>query len=59
LETERGLVWAKHCAEEVGYWQDFLPELYRLWRVVKNPAANPFFSLKVAGEGKSLKYVEK
>jgi hypothetical protein len=59
LETERGLVWAKHCAEEVGYWQDFLPELYRLWSVVKNPVVNPFFSLKVVKEGKVLRYEEK
>jgi hypothetical protein len=59
LETERGLVWAKHCAEEVGYWQDFLPELYRLWSVVKNPVVNPFFSVKVVKEGKVLRYEEK
>jgi hypothetical protein len=56
LETERGLVWAKHCAEEMGYFQDFLPDLYRLWSVVKNPVINPFFSLKVVKEGKSLRY---
>jgi len=58
METERGLIWAKHCAEEVGYWQDFLPDLYRLWKAVKNPAVNPFSSLKVVREGKSLRYAE-
>ncbi|MCL6479483.1 MAG: hypothetical protein K6T65_13940 [Peptococcaceae bacterium] len=56
---EAGLVWAKHAAEEVGYWQDFLPELYRLWRVVKNPDLNPYFSFKLKKEGKTLRYVEK
>jgi len=52
------LVWAKHAAEEVRYWQDFLPELYKLWSVVKNPSVNPFFSLKVVGKGRSLRYEE-
>jgi len=56
LETERGLVWAKHCAEEMGYFQDFLPDLYRLWSVVKNPKLNPYFSFKIVREGKSLRY---
>jgi hypothetical protein len=56
LETERGLVWAKHCAEEMRYFQDFLPDLYKLWSVVKNPVINPFFSLKVVRDGKSLRY---
>src|SRR4030042_2521832 len=59
LEMERGLVWAKHCTEEMGYFQDFLPDLYRLWPVVKNPVINPFFSLKVVREGKSLRYAAK
>jgi hypothetical protein len=59
LETERGLVWAKHCAEEMGYFKDFLPDLYRLWSVVKNPVINPFFSLKVVRDGKSLRYAAK
>jgi hypothetical protein len=58
METERGLIWAKHAAEEVAHWQDFLPELYRLWSVVKNPEVNLFFSLKVIRDGKSLLYEE-
>ncbi|MDK2784880.1 MAG: hypothetical protein PWQ41_1692 [Bacillota bacterium] len=56
LEVERGLVWAKHAAEEVRYWQDFLPELYKLWSVVKNPELNPYFSFKIKREGKTLRY---
>lgn len=59
LETERGLIWAKHCGEEIGYFKDFLPDLYRLWSVIKNTAINPFFSLRVIREGKSLRYAEK
>lgn len=57
LEKDRGLVWAKHAGEEVGYWADFLPELYRLFSVVQSPLANPFNSFKVEGSGETLKYV--
>jgi hypothetical protein len=53
---EKGLVWAKHGAEEIGYWQDFLAELYKLWKVVKNPRLNPFFSFKIERDGKNIKY---
>jgi len=58
LETakERGITWAKHAGEEVNYWADFLPELYRLFRVVKSPEMNPQFSFKVKREGKALRY---
>jgi hypothetical protein len=58
LELERGLVWAKHGAEEVNYWGDFLPELYRLFSVVKTPEMNPFFSFKVRRDGKVVRYAE-
>jgi hypothetical protein len=30
-----------------------------LWSVVKNPVINPFFSLKVVRDGKSLRYAAK
>jgi hypothetical protein len=53
---EEGLVWAKHCAEEIGNWAAFLPDLYRLYRVVKNPAYNPYADLTVAGRGGDLRY---
>lgn len=56
---EKGLVWAKHGGEEIGYFQDFLPALYNLWRVVKNPEINPYYSFKITGEGQSLRYVSK
>jgi len=56
---ERGLVWAKHGSEEIGYFQDFLADLYRLWRVVKNPEINPYFSFKIVREGKFLRYAAK
>lgn len=53
---EKGLVWAKHGSEEIAYFGDFLADLYRLWSVVKNPKLNPFFSFKVVGKGRSLRY---
>lgn len=59
METERGLIWAKHAAEEIGYFQDFLADLYRLWTVVKNTRVNPYFSFRVIGEGESLRYAAK
>jgi hypothetical protein len=54
---ERGLVWAKHGAEEIGYFQQFLAELYKLWRVVKNPMLNPYYSFKIEKDGNSIRYV--
>jgi hypothetical protein len=53
---EEGLVWAKHCAEEIGNWGVFLPQLYDLYRVVRDPRRNPFADLGVEGSGSSLRY---
>lgn len=51
-----GKVWAKHCAQEVGNWDVFLPQLFKLWTVVKNTDYNPFTDLSVEGKGADLKY---
>ena len=48
---EEGLVWAKHCAEEIGNWAAFLPQLYGLYRVVDRPERNPFADLTVDRDG--------
>lgn len=53
---EKGLVWAKHGQEEIGYWGDFLAQLYKLWTVIDNPKLNPYFPLKVVREGKKVRY---
>ena len=53
---EKGLVWSKHASEEVGYWEDFLPELYKLYKVIDNTKVCPFFSLKVERKGDSVFY---
>ncbi len=58
VEQARGLTWAAHAGEEVGNWAKFLPDLYRLYKVVPLPETNPFFSLKVKREGRVVRYVE-
>ena len=58
LELERGAIWAKHANEEVHYWADFLPELYRLFSVVQPPAMNPFSSFKVKRDGSTIRYLD-
>ena len=53
---EEGLVWAKHCAEEIGNWGAFLPQLYDLYRVVIRPELNPFTDLSVVREDGTVRY---
>ena len=51
-----GLVWAKHCAEEIGNWGVFLPQLYELYKAVPRGPRNPFADLSVERRGGSLRY---
>ena len=30
----------KHCKEEVGRFPEFLPQLWKMWQVVKDPEIN-------------------
>jgi hypothetical protein len=53
---EQGMVWAKHCIEEIGNWGVFLPQLYRLYRLVKHPDYNPFHDLTLETRGSDAKY---
>ena len=53
---EDGRIWAVHCGEEIGNWGVFLPTLYNLYRVVTNPAINPFADLSVTGKGADVQY---
>jgi hypothetical protein len=55
---EKGMVWSKHAGEEVGYWADFLPELYKLYKVIDNPVVCPFYSLKVERKEDKIYYLE-
>lgn len=45
---EQGMVWAKHAATEISNWGVFLPQLFELYKVVKNTNYNPFMDLSVA-----------
>jgi hypothetical protein len=47
----QGKIWAAHCAQEVGNWAEFLPQLYQLYQVVTNTRLNPYADLSVAGQG--------
>ena len=48
--------WLGHCIEEIGNWGVFLPQLYTLFKVVKNPSYNPFADLSVDGKGREARY---
>jgi len=49
-------VWVLHAQEEITNFQAFLPQLYRLWSVVKDPEVNPYFSFKIARKGNKIIY---
>jgi hypothetical protein len=51
-----GRVWAAHCAEEIGNWAAFLPQLHSLYRVVTDPSRNPYTDLSVDGVGREARY---
>jgi hypothetical protein len=54
--VEDGKVWAEHAAGEVGNWEVFLPELYKLYKVVTDPRRNPFTDLSLEGKGRNARY---
>jgi hypothetical protein len=51
-----GMVWAEHCVEEISNWGAFLPQLYNLYRVIKNTEYNPFTDLSTERRDKAVKY---
>jgi hypothetical protein len=53
---EEGKVWAAHAAEEIGNWEVFLPDLYRLYKVVTDVKRNPYADLSVTGKGREARY---
>ncbi|CAH0994345.1 hypothetical protein EMA8858_00454 [Emticicia aquatica] len=44
---EQGMIWAKHAGTEISNWGLFLPQLFDLYKVVKNTKYNPFMDLSV------------
>lgn len=57
FDVESGLIWAAHALEEVGSWELFLPDLYRLYRVITRKDICPYYSFRVEGEGRGARYV--
>lgn len=54
--VEDGKVWAAHAAGEIGNWEKFLPDLYRLYKPVIDTRRNPFADLSVEGRGRAARY---
>ena len=54
--VEDGKAWAAHAAGEIGNWEVFLPQLYRLYKPVTNTSRNPFADLSVEGKGRAAHY---
>lgn len=54
--AQEGMIWAAHCIDEIGNWGVFLPQLYALYRVVKNTDYNPFADLSLEGRGRDAAY---
>jgi hypothetical protein len=57
-DADNGLIWAKHATEEIGNWEIFLPRLYELYKVIKNPHINHYHSFRVEGKGKQARYTD-
>lgn len=53
---EQGMVWAKHAATEISNWGVFLPQLFELYKVVKNTDYNPFMDLRIKRANGVLSY---
>jgi hypothetical protein len=57
-DADNGLVWAKHASQEISNWEVFLPRLYELYKVIKNPHICPYYSFKIERHGKEVIYVD-
>lgn len=57
-DADNGLIWAKHATEEVSNWEVFLPRLYELYKIIKNPHICPYYSFRVEEKGKDAHYVD-
>ena len=52
-----GEVWAAHALEEIGYWEVFLPTLWKLYQVITREDICPRYSLKLKGTGEEARYL--
>lgn len=46
-EKKRVLGWVEHAAMEIGRFEEFLPTLFNLYKVIEDPTANPLHNLSV------------
>jgi hypothetical protein len=46
-----------HVDVEAKRWEEFLPELYKMWQVVKDPAINRQCCCKIKKEGSTIRYI--
>jgi len=51
--------WAQHAQIEQSRLEEFLPQLYMLWSVIKDPEVNPQCCFKVVREGNIIRYAFK
>ena len=47
-EKQRMLDWTPHAAMEIGNFENFLPQLFNIWKAVDNPRINPYHDLTIA-----------
>ncbi len=50
--------WMKHSREEMTNLGRFLPSLFKIWQVVKDPNANPFFCFRIEHKGDKIRYAQ-
>jgi hypothetical protein len=55
-DADSGMIWAQHAAEETGNWEVFLPQLYSMYRVIKDKSICPYYSFELEGQGLEAKY---
>lgn len=48
--------WVKHAKEEMTNLEHFLPSLFKMWQVVKDPNINPFFCFRIELKGGKIRY---
>jgi len=51
-----GKIWAAHAGQEIGNWEVFLPQLYKLYKVITDTRRNPYADLSVEGKGRGARY---
>jgi len=56
--AEKGEGWTKHCVQEIGNWEVFLPDIYKLYKTVNKPNINPFYPLNIEKLDDGFRYTD-